>query len=248
LVEDIVYSIWRHIAVKRVCGNVHIECKDAGKGVVSLIIPDELRPIALESNTPIDLLFNPFGVFSRMNLGQIIDCAVAKTVKYCDQAIRNNPENVKDIIQWLNDNILYHLTEDKRYYNRVNSEIVNKLDDEQFRDQFVDNVKRQNLYVEGPCFSRIDMAKLNDNLVPTNESVLIKKELISFIKDRTKLKSDYIVTDDVIRDNIFCAPMYVNKLFKLTKHIMNTRDFGVVKDVTQQPVRGRAKGGGSRVG
>lgn len=33
----------------------------AGKGVVSLILPDELRPIAIQSNTPIDLLFNPFG-------------------------------------------------------------------------------------------------------------------------------------------------------------------------------------------
>lgn len=41
----------------------------AGKGVCSLILPDELRPIAMESNEPIDIVFNPFGTFSRMNLG-----------------------------------------------------------------------------------------------------------------------------------------------------------------------------------
>jgi hypothetical protein len=41
----------------------------AGKGVCSLIIPDELRPIALNSNKPIDMLFNPFSVYSRMNIG-----------------------------------------------------------------------------------------------------------------------------------------------------------------------------------
>ena len=41
----------------------------AGKGVCSLIIPDELRPIALKSNKPIDMLFNPFSVYSRMNIG-----------------------------------------------------------------------------------------------------------------------------------------------------------------------------------
>lgn len=33
----------------------------ANKGIVSLIIPDELRPIAIESNKPIDLIYNPFG-------------------------------------------------------------------------------------------------------------------------------------------------------------------------------------------
>jgi DNA-directed RNA polymerase beta subunit len=33
----------------------------ANKGIVSLILPDDLRPIALSSNKPIDLIFNPFG-------------------------------------------------------------------------------------------------------------------------------------------------------------------------------------------
>lgn len=40
----------------------------AGKGVISLTLPDELRPIALESDMPIDCVFNCFGVFSRMNM------------------------------------------------------------------------------------------------------------------------------------------------------------------------------------
>ena len=38
------------------------------------------------------------------------------------------------------------------------------------------------------------------------------------------------------------------KLYKLTKHICNARDFGPVKQVTKQPLKGRAKSGGSRIG
>ena len=38
------------------------------------------------------------------------------------------------------------------------------------------------------------------------------------------------------------------KLYKLTRHISNARDFGPVKQVTKQPLKGRAKEGGSRLG
>jgi hypothetical protein len=38
------------------------------------------------------------------------------------------------------------------------------------------------------------------------------------------------------------------KLYKLTKHICNARDFGPVKQITKQPLKGRAKSGGSRIG
>jgi len=183
-----------------------------------------------------------------LNNTQVIDGAVAKTVQYCDEAIKQDPGNVKEIVKWLNDNIIYHLFEEKGYYNQVNEDVVNQLDNETFKDSFVENVTNQHLFIEGPCFSHIDLKNLNNSLVDANEPVLIKKEFISYIKDRLKLKSDYTITGDVTRNNIFCVPMYVNKLFKLTRNIINTRDFGLVKDVTQQPVRGRAKGGGSRLG
>jgi DNA-directed RNA polymerase beta subunit len=68
------------------------------------------------------------------------------------------------------------------------------------------------------------------------------------MKQKLKLKSDFVINNDIVRENIFCVPMYVNKLFKLTKSIVNTRDFGMIKDITQQPVRGRSRGGGSRLG
>lgn len=40
----------------------------ANKGVVSLVLPDELRPIAMDSNMPIDVLVGPISVFARMEI------------------------------------------------------------------------------------------------------------------------------------------------------------------------------------
>lgn len=228
--------------------NVPIKHKVAGKGVCSLILPDDLRPIALSSNVPIDIMFNPFSVYSRMNLGQIIDGSVAKTVMYCDKHIRENPDEVKNTISWLNENIIQYLSDDKSYYNKINTDIINNLDDEEFKQKFIDDVVKRNLYVEGPCFSHIDLDNLKNNWVNPNEDVLIKKETIEYMKDKLKIKNDFVITQDIIRENIFCVPMYVNKLYKLTKNIISSRDFGAIKEITKQPTRGRAAQGGSRLG
>jgi DNA-directed RNA polymerase beta subunit len=183
-----------------------------------------------------------------MNIGQVLDGAVGKTVMFSDMKIRENPESVKNVISWLNDNIIKHLYNDTKYYENVKNNIIGRLDDQEFRNEFVESILNSNLYIEAPCFSHIDLDKLNKNWISPNESVLIKKETIEFIRDRLKLRSDFVITSDIVRDNIFCSPMYVNKLYKLTKSIINSRDFGLVKDITQQPVRGRAHGGGSRLG
>jgi DNA-directed RNA polymerase beta subunit len=77
---------------------------------------------------------------------------------------------------------------------------------------------------------------------------LIKKKTIEYIKNKLKIKNDFIITQDIVRDGIFCVPMYTTKLYKLTRHIVSSRDFGGVKEITGQPTRGRALKGGSRLG
>lgn len=219
----------------------------AGKGVCSLIIPNELRPIALTSNIPIDILFNPFGVYSRMNYGQLLNGSIAKTVMFCDKHIKSNPDSVKDVIKWLNDNIIYYLKEEKDYFNQVN-ELIKDLDDEIFKTKFLNNIIQNHLFIEGPCFGHTDIKSLQENWINPNEPLLIKKELIQYIKDKLKLKNDFVFTNDIVRNNIFCVPMYTQKLYKLTNHIINARDLGPVKGITQQPLKGRAQEGGSRLG
>jgi len=217
----------------------------AGKGIVSLILPDELRPIAQDSQKPIDLIFNPFSVFSRQNLGQVLEGVVAKSVMKCDEYIRENPDSVKEVISWLNNAVIRNI--DLNYHNRIKTEIIDKLDDQIFKKDFINSIIDTNLFIEAPCFAKVDIVSLVRNSIPYKETVLLKKELIKYLKQKLKL-SISLPNEDIQLSNIFCAPMYVQKLAKLTSKIMNARDLGPVKSITKQPVKGRAKSGGSKLG
>jgi len=218
----------------------------ANKGVVSLILPDELRPVAVESNIPLDLIFNPFAVFSRMNLGQILEGIVGKSVMYCDNKIRTQPEKTAETIKWLNESVIKHIDSD--YYNRIDKEIITNLENNnEFKQKFINKVTETNLFVEAPCFAEINIKDLLKTAKPYRESVLLKKELIKYMKQKLKVDVQ-LPNEDVTLKNIFCAPMYIQKLYKMTKKIMNARDLGSVKAITQQPLKGRARGGGSKIG
>ncbi|MCK9439492.1 MAG: hypothetical protein WC188_03925 [Candidatus Caldatribacteriota bacterium] len=213
--------------------------------MISLIIPDELRPIALSTNKPIDLIFNPFGIFSRMNLGQLLEAVVSKTVMYCDNYIKSNPTDVKQTITWLNESLIKNI--DNEYYLKVQKQIIENLDDPNFKNQFINNIQTSNLYIEAPSFAEIDIKTLISNSIEYKESILIKKELLKFIKQKLKHTTPF-PDEDIYLKNILCAPIYIQKLSKLVNKIINARDFGSVKSITRQPTKGRARGGGSRVG
>ena len=58
--------------------------RHGNKGVVSVILPEEEMPF-LEDGTPVDIVLNPMGVASRMNIGQILEAHLgwaAKTLGY----------------------------------------------------------------------------------------------------------------------------------------------------------------------
>ncbi len=218
----------------------------ANKGVISEIMPDELRPIAIESQQPIDLTFNPFGVFSRMNLGQLSEGTVGKNVMYCDKYIKSNPEKTVPTLKWLADNIISNLN-DPSYLGDVRQLINNIEHDSTLHNQFVDNVVKHNLFIEAPQFAETNIDAILKKGVNPNETVLLKKETIKYFRQKLGIKFPFPDHDCRI-PNVFCSPLYIMKLYKLTKHICNARDFGPVRQITKQPLKGRAKSGGSRIG
>jgi DNA-directed RNA polymerase subunit beta len=218
----------------------------ANKGVISIIIPDELRPIALNSNVPIDLIFSPFSVFSRMNVSQIIEGLVAKNVWMADKYIKNHPNEMTQSLKWLNDNIIKNFNNNK-YYNSVNN-LIDKLNiDQDLKEEFYNNIKENNLFIEAPDFSSINIREIYKQSIPLKESVLLSKELLKYMKQ--KLNIDNFSTDkDIELKNIMCSPIYIMKLYKLVEHLWNSRDIGQLSQLTKSPTRGRANGGGSKLG
>lgn len=217
----------------------------AGKGVISCIIPNDLRPQTVNGHTPIDYIPNPFGIFSRMNLGQIAEMVISKNVKHCDKIIKTNPEKTEEQIKWLNNNVIRYMNSPK-YFSRVENLIV-KLKDKSFQEKFINNVQDNNLYIEGSSFSEIDLRNILKCGLNPQEDILIKKDLLVFMEDTMKTKFPFKKENQVIKD-IFCSTMYMQKLFKITSKIIAARDLGNLKSISQQPVRGRAMKGGSKLG
>ena len=216
----------------------------AGKGVVSLIIPDDLRPKALQSNEYIDYIYNPMGVFSRMNVGQLIEGFIAKNVYYCDKEIRNNPENTLEVLNWLSNNIIQYLNLPE--YFKKSKELIRSFSfDSSLLQSFIESVNQTNLYIYAPPFFHTpkDLIKIDIS----NEPVLIKKELLKYIRDKLKVSLPFSPIDIEI-PNIFCVPIYVSRLYKIAEKLVNSRDYGPVRTITRQPSKGKSKSGGSKLG
>jgi DNA-directed RNA polymerase beta subunit len=180
-----------------------------------------------------------------MNYGQILEGLISKSVMYCDEHIKSNPENTKVIIEWLNENILKFI--DQSYYDKINNEIIKNLEDPIFHDVFVEDIKKSNLFIEAPSFAEVDTKNLIKNSINYKETVFLKKDLIKYMKQKLKVDTSF-PEEDIYLKNIFCSPIYIQKLSKIVSKIINARDFGSVKSITRQPTKGRASGGGSRVG
>ena len=221
----------------------------ANKGVVSLIIPDELRPVGVKSKIPADMIFNPFGIFSRMNNGQIIEGIIQKAVYATDQKIKQ----LKDLspLKDLNNLVIKQI--DPKYSEEIEEHIKNN------HDRILDDILQSNLYIECPQFGKVDVKNIkraiDRNIIPIAEPILIKKKLIDYIKDHFKQsllpKKETIfdsITTDIIIPNKILYNNYILKLSKIANEIVHARDVGPVKSITHQPVRGKVKDGGVRLG
>jgi len=215
----------------------------AGKGVISLTLPDELRPLAVKSNKPIDCVFNSFGVFSRMNISQILEGIVQKNAMYCEEEIING--NI-DKLNELNENVIKHLN-DHEYYNQVKNLVKDLNKDEDLRNQFINNVKENGLTIEAPAFKEINIKEIINKSPNIREPILIKKECLQYMKAKLKVDLPFEMKDTYI-NNIFCAPIYTMRLHKIADDVVSARDLGKYKFVTKQPLKGKANEGGRRLG
>ncbi len=201
--------------------------RHGNKGVISKIIPVEDMPY-MEDGTPVDIVLNPLGVPSRMNIGQVLESHLGWAAKGLGNKIRKLIEQnslVAEKREFLN-NITAHTTREQRV-----------LDD--YTDEEIDNLA--NVWSSGvplatPVFDGVsetvvkDLLKLAD-LPENGKSVLYD--------GRSGEKFDKLVT---------VGYMYMLKLNHLVDEKMHARSTGSYSLVTQQPLGGKAQGGGQRFG
>ncbi len=216
-----------YVAIKR---KLQVGDKMAGrhgnKGVVSRILPEEDMPF-LDSGRPVDIVLNPLGVPSRMNVGQVLEVHLGWAAKglgerlneYLDQ--NYSRDKLIDIILKIWD------TEDVRKFTET-------CTDDELRTyirKFREGVQFANPVFDGATETDIRSALGLAGLDEDGQSDLYD--------GRTGNKFDNRVTVGV---------MYILKLHHLVDEKIHARSIGPYSLVTQQPLGGKAQFGGQRLG
>ena len=218
-----------YLAVKR-----HIQPGDkmagrhGNKGVISKINPVEDMPYD-ENGQPVEIVLNPLGVPSRMNIGQILETHLGLAAKGIGDQINAMIKQKQDVEKLLGYT--------QKAYDLGHG--VQKVDVSTFSDdeimRLAENL-RKGLPVATPVFDGADEQEIKEMLklggLPTSGQ-------ITLYDGRTGEKFERPVT---------VGYMYMLKLNHLVDDKMHARSTGSYSLVTQQPLGGKAQFGGQRFG
>ena len=201
--------------------------RHGNKGVISMIVPVEDMPY-LEDGTPVDIVLNPLGVPSRMNVGQVLETHLGMAAKGLGHKINRMlkaQESTAKIRQFL-----------ETVYNTTGGRIENI---KSFSDAEV--IELAGNLVNGvptatPVFDGASEAEIKGLLKLADLSETGQTQLTD---GRTGQEFERVTT---------VGYMYMLKLNHLVDDKMHARSTGPYSLVTQQPLGGKAQFGGQRFG
>ena len=233
--DDLLPSVMKMVKVfvaikRRLRPGDKMSGRHGNKGVVSKIVPVEDMPYR-ENGKPVDIVLNPLGVPSRMNVGQILEThlgwSCTELGEKLNQLVNENQkkiEKTEKIISFLN-NV---------YGKEKYDEDIEKLNQSEFED-LCSNI-RHGVPIATPVF---DGAKENDVTKMLELAELPNSGQTTLWDGRTGEKFDRPVTVGTI---------YMLKLHHLVEDKIHARSTGPYSLVTQQPLGGKAQLGGQRFG
>jgi len=218
-----------YIAIKR---KLQVGDKMAGrhgnKGVISRILPEEDMPY-LQDGSPVDLVLNPLGVPSRMNVGQILETHLGWAAAGLGKKIGDMLAGAREATATQVKKQLREIYGEKAY----KAEIAD-LDEEQTLEL------ARNLSKGVPFASPVfDGAHEADIVGMLEMAGLDKSGQVTLVDGRTGEPFDRKVTVGYI---------YMLKLHHLVDDKIHARSIGPYSLVTQQPLGGKAQFGGQRFG
>jgi DNA-directed RNA polymerase subunit beta len=201
--------------------------RHGNKGVVSTIVPVEDMPY-LADGSPVDIVLNPLGVPSRMNIGQILETHLGWAAKGLGDKIGRMIESQNAVVEL------------RKFLDRVyNATGGQKEDISAFSDAEILELARNltdGVPMATPVFDGASEAEIKHLLemadLPTS--------------GQTNLTDGR--TGEVFDRQVTVGYMYMLKLNHLVDDKMHARSTGPYSLVTQQPLGGKAQFGGQRFG
>jgi DNA-directed RNA polymerase subunit beta len=203
--------------------------RHGNKGVISRIVPMEDMPY-LEDGTPVDIVLNPLGVPSRMNVGQILET-------HLGWATRGIGRQIGDIMATLDENAKSSDLRKKLadvYGKETASEDIDGMSDDAVAE-LAGNLQK-GVPIATPVFDGATEQEINEHLEMAGLDVSGQVQLVD---GRTGEPFERSVTVGYI---------YMLKLHHLVDDKIHARSIGPYSLVTQQPLGGKAQFGGQRFG
>lgn len=228
LASGVIKMVKVYIAMKR---TIQVGDKVAGrhgnKGVVSTIVPREDMPW-MDDGTPVDIILNPLGLPSRMNVGQILETALGlagrQLGKQLDELIKT--KGLDEAKAWL--------------VEHYGAELVNSYEQKYGYDSLMDLARRtakEGVRFKTPVF---DGANYEEDIIPALRSLDMPDSGAFKVRDgRSGNYFDQPVT---------VGSIYIMKLNHMVDDKLHARSVGPYSLVTQQPLGGKAQLGGQRLG
>ena len=213
--------------------------RHGNKGVVSRILPVEDMPYMADGRT-VDIVLNPLGVPSRMNIGQILEVHLGWAAKGIGQRIDKmlaEQRKVKEIRKFLNE--LYNK-------NAAHKEDLDSLSDDEIL-LLADNLRKGATFAS-PVFDGAKEKEIYDMLelaYPSNDPDVQK---LGFNDTKTQITLYDGRSGEPFDRKVTVGVMHYLKLHHLVDEKMHARSTGPYSLVTQQPLGGKAQFGGQRFG
>jgi DNA-directed RNA polymerase subunit beta len=216
-----------YVAIKR---KLSVGDKMAGrhgnKGVLSRILPEEDMPYMADGR-PVDVVLNPLGVPSRMNVGQILETHLGLSARGLGEQVNTfieqnySPKKLRDEL--------------KKIYDTPR---INKLLDAAEDDQILKVAKRlkRGIHVASPVFDGAREDSINTSLEMADRATTGQMTLYDGR------------TGEPFHQKVSVGILYVMKLHHLVDDKIHARSIGPYSLVTQQPLGGKAQFGGQRLG
>jgi DNA-directed RNA polymerase subunit beta len=201
--------------------------RHGNKGVVSKIVPVQDMPY-MANGKPVDIVLNPLGVPSRMNVGQILETHLGWACSELGDQIKEYLKNFEKTIEELKKKLK------KIYGSEYYDKVVSKLNKKELFE-LVENISN-GIPIATPVFDGASTNDINDML---DLSKLPSSGQTTLWDGLTGEKFDRPVTVGII---------YMLKLNHLVEDKIHARSTGPYSLVTQQPLGGKAQMGGQRFG
>jgi DNA-directed RNA polymerase subunit beta len=227
LPPGVIKKVMVYVAIKRkLQPGDKMAGRHGNKGVISNVLPQEDMPF-LADGTPVEIVLNPLGVPSRMNIGQLLELHLGWAGRGLGEKMKLMMEEQAEIHE-LKDFIydIYKTDEVKEFLKKCSDKRAREI-----AEQLATGVR-----FSTPCFDGAKELDIREMLKLADLDESGKTTLFNGL------------SGEAFAEEVTVGIMYVLKLHHLVDEKIHARSTGPYSLVTQQPLGGKAQFGGQRLG